>query len=141
MGGTASSAAPARPLAEVAGEGQRIDKAYLLSCVNSRLEDLDAAAAVVRGRHVAEGVELYVAAASAEVQAEAEARGVWQVLEAAGARLEAIAGRLEELARTNESIDDMAAVLAGEGFTHVLTNRWEARRIAGMRRRPRSPVP
>ena len=45
--------------------------------------------------------------------------------------------RLEELARTNDSIEDMAAVLAGEGFTHVLTNRWEARRIAGMRRRPR----
>ena len=45
--------------------------------------------------------------------------------------------RLEELARTNDSIDDMAAVLSGEGFTHVLTNRWEARRIAGMRRRPR----
>jgi len=45
--------------------------------------------------------------------------------------------RLEELARTNDSIGDMAAVLASEGVTHVLTNRWEARRIAGMRRRPR----
>ncbi len=45
--------------------------------------------------------------------------------------------RLEELARLNDSIDDMAAVLAGEGFTHVLTNRWEARRIAGMRYRSR----
>lgn len=45
--------------------------------------------------------------------------------------------RLEEIARLNDSIDEMAAVLAGEGFTHVLTNRWEARRIAGMRYRPR----
>jgi len=45
--------------------------------------------------------------------------------------------RFEELARTTDSIDEMAAVLAGEGFTHVLTNRWEARRIAGMRYRPR----
>jgi hypothetical protein len=45
--------------------------------------------------------------------------------------------RLEELARTHTSPQEMAAALAGEGFTHVLTNRWEARRIAGMRRRPR----
>ena len=45
--------------------------------------------------------------------------------------------RLEELARTHTSVRDMAAELAGEGFTHVLTNRWEARRIADMRRRPR----
>jgi hypothetical protein len=45
--------------------------------------------------------------------------------------------RLEEIARTNDSIERMAAVLSGEGFTHVLTNRWEARRIAGMRDRPR----
>jgi hypothetical protein len=45
--------------------------------------------------------------------------------------------RLEELARTQPSAEDMAAELAGEGFTHILTNRWEATRIAGMRRRPR----
>ena len=75
-----------RPVAEVARERIHIDKAYLLSCVNSRLEDLAAAAAVLRGRQVADGVELYLAAASAEVQAEAEADGVWQDLLAAGAR-------------------------------------------------------
>jgi hypothetical protein len=45
--------------------------------------------------------------------------------------------RLEELARTNDSIRAMAAELAGEGVTHVLTNRWEAQRISGMRRRQR----
>lgn len=45
--------------------------------------------------------------------------------------------RLEELARCNASPQDMAAELAAEGVTHVLTNRWEARRISGMRRRPR----
>jgi len=45
--------------------------------------------------------------------------------------------RLEELARTHSSPEEMSAELAGEGFTHVLTNRWEARRIADMRRRPR----
>jgi homoaconitate hydratase len=62
-----------------------IHKAYLLSCVNARLEDLTEAAAVVRGKKVADGVEFYVAAASAEVQKRAEDSGVWQDLVAAGA--------------------------------------------------------
>ena len=41
---------------------------------------------MLHGERVAEGVELYVAAASAEIQAEAEAKGVWQALIDAGAR-------------------------------------------------------
>ncbi len=76
----------ARPVAEVATEQIVVDKAYLLSCVNSRFDDLAEAAEVLRGRRVADGVELYVAAASAEVQAEAEAKGVWRALVDAGAR-------------------------------------------------------
>jgi homoaconitate hydratase len=75
-----------RPVAEVAAERIAVDKAYLLSCVNSRMDDLAEAAEVLRGRRVADSVELYVAAASAEVQAEAEAKGVWQALLDAGAR-------------------------------------------------------
>jgi homoaconitate hydratase len=67
-------------------EPVEIDKAYLLSCVNGRLEDLEAAAAVLRGRRVAEGVEFYVAAASREIQKEAEARGIWNDFVSAGAR-------------------------------------------------------
>jgi homoaconitate hydratase len=70
----------------IARERVKVHKAYLLSCVNSRLDDLAEAAAVLRGRRVADGVELWVAAASAEVQADAEARGIWQDLLAAGAR-------------------------------------------------------
>ena len=54
-----------------------IHKAYLLSCVNSRLQDLEAAAAVLRGRKIATTVKFYVAAASAEVQKAAEASGAW----------------------------------------------------------------
>ncbi|MCH8954302.1 homoaconitase [candidate division KSB1 bacterium] len=64
----------------------KINKAYLISCVNSRLEDLAEAAAVVRGKKIAEHVEFYVAAASSEVQAESEKRGDWQALKDAGAR-------------------------------------------------------
>jgi len=75
-----------RPVSEIARQGLRIHKAYLLSCVNSRFDDLKQAADVLRGHTVADGVELYVAAASAEVQAEAESSGVWDVLLEAGAR-------------------------------------------------------
>src|SRR2546423_6745756 len=64
-----------------------IQKAYLLSCVNARFEDLHDAAEVVRARggHVADGVEFYLAAASAEVQAKSEKNGDWQTLLGAGA--------------------------------------------------------
>ena len=63
----------------------QIHKAYLLSCVNSRVDDLAEAAAVIKGKKVADGVKFYIAAASAEVQNESENRGDWQALLAAGA--------------------------------------------------------
>ena len=64
-----------------------IQKAYLLSCVNARFEDLHDAAEVIRSRggHVAAGVEFYLAPASAEVQAQSESNGDWQTLVDAGA--------------------------------------------------------
>src|SRR5256886_13487093 len=64
-----------------------IQKAYLLSCVNARFEDLHDAAEVVRSRggHVADGVEFYLAPASAEVQARSQSNGDWQTLVGAGA--------------------------------------------------------
>src|SRR5881296_2390962 len=64
-----------------------IQKAYLLSCVNARFEDLHDAAEVVRtrGGRVADGVEFYLAPASAEVQAKSESTGDWQTLVGAGA--------------------------------------------------------
>ena len=75
-----------RPVSEMAADRVKIHKAYLLSCTNARLDDLVEAASVLRGKKVAEGVELYMAAASAEVQAAAEANGSWQDLLDAGAR-------------------------------------------------------
>ncbi len=65
----------------------KIDKAYLVSCVNGRVDDLAAAAKIVDGKQVADGVEFYVGAASSEVQAESEKRGDWQRLEACGAKM------------------------------------------------------
>src|SRR6202048_148829 len=69
-------------LAEMQRKHVPIQKAYLMSCVNARLEDLHDAAEVVRDRggHVAAGVEFYLAAASAEVQAQSQSSGDWQTL-------------------------------------------------------------
>jgi homoaconitate hydratase len=72
-------------LAEMERKKVPIQKAYLLSCVNSRLEDLDAAAKVLKGKKVAAGVQFYLGAASKWVQEEAERRGIWQTLMDAGA--------------------------------------------------------
>ena len=68
-------------------EAEHVDvqKAYLLSCVNGRLEDLRIAADVLRGKRVADGVTFYVAAASEQIQMNAEADGTWATLDAAGA--------------------------------------------------------
>jgi len=63
----------------------KINKAYLVSCVNSRVDDIAEAAKIVKGNKVADGVEFYIAAASSEVQAESEKRGDWQTLLEAGA--------------------------------------------------------
>ena len=74
-------------LAEIETRKVAIQKAYLLSCVNSRIEDLAAAAAVLQGKKVAPGVKFYLGAASKWVQEEAERRGIWQTLLDAGAIL------------------------------------------------------
>lgn len=63
----------------------KINKAYLVSCVNSRVDDLAEAASIIRGKKVANDVQFYIAAASSEVQAESENRGDWQALLDAGA--------------------------------------------------------
>lgn len=74
-----------KSVSAIAKENIAIQKAYLVSCVNSRLEDIAEAAAIIRGRKVADGVQFYISAASSEVQAESEKRGDWQALLAAGA--------------------------------------------------------
>jgi len=73
------------PLAEMAQKQIVVNKAYLLSCVNSRSEDLRAAARVLDGKRLAEGVTLYVAAASREIEDRAKEEGSWAIFEAAGA--------------------------------------------------------
>ncbi|HWR36724.1 MAG TPA: homoaconitase [Clostridia bacterium] len=73
-------------LAEIEKQRIPIHKAYLVSCVNSRLEDLEAAAKVLKGKKIASTVKFYLAAASREIQKSAEASGAWQTLLQAGAQ-------------------------------------------------------
>ena len=73
------------PLPEIEERNVQIDKAFLMSCVNARLQDFEAAANVIRGRRVHERVKFYVAAASSEVEQQARDRGYWQALMEAGA--------------------------------------------------------
>ncbi len=63
----------------------RIDKVFIGSCTNSRIEDLRAAAEVVKGRRVAGSVKLaMVVPGSGPVKRQAEAEGLDQVFKAAG---------------------------------------------------------
>lgn len=73
-------------LHDLSAQDIKINKAYLVSCTNSRLSDIKAAADVIRGHKVAPGVEFYVAAASSFVQKEAEDIGAWQDIIDAGAK-------------------------------------------------------
>ncbi|KAI7872259.1 uncharacterized protein EV154DRAFT_452886 [Mucor mucedo] len=77
----------ATPLAELQSQAIPINKAYLVSCVNSRASDLKQAAQVLKGQKIKEGVEFYVAAASSEVQKEAQEAGDWDILVKAGAKV------------------------------------------------------
>jgi len=71
-----------RPGGRVAGT--RIDVAFIGSCTNGRLSDLQAAARVARGRHVAPHVKALVVPGSQAVRKAAEAEGLHEIFMEAG---------------------------------------------------------
>ncbi|SER59305.1 3-isopropylmalate dehydratase large subunit [Actinokineospora terrae] len=71
---------PGTPLREIS-----VDTVFLGSCTNGRIEDLRAAADVLRGHRVADGVRMLVVPGSMRVKAQAEAEGLHEVFLAAGA--------------------------------------------------------
>jgi 3-isopropylmalate/(R)-2-methylmalate dehydratase large subunit len=75
------SLSPGTPLREV-----RVDTVFVGSCTNGRIEDLRAAASVIQGRQVADGVRMLVVPGSARVRRQAEDEGLDQVFTAAGAQ-------------------------------------------------------
>ncbi|HDZ8834929.1 3-isopropylmalate dehydratase large subunit [Aeromonas dhakensis] len=70
---------PGQKLSDVA-----IDKVFIGSCTNSRIEDLRAAATIARGRKVAAGVQALVVPGSEQVKAQAEAEGLDKIFIEAG---------------------------------------------------------
>ena len=70
---------PGTPMTEV-----RIDNVFIGSCTNSRIEDLRAAADILRGRRVADHVDAMVSPGSSLIKQQAEAEGIDQVFVAAG---------------------------------------------------------
>jgi 3-isopropylmalate/(R)-2-methylmalate dehydratase large subunit len=61
-----------------------IDRVFIGSCTNSRIEDLRVAAQVVTGRRIATGVRAMVVPGSAATKAQAEAEGLAEIFRAAG---------------------------------------------------------
>jgi 3-isopropylmalate/(R)-2-methylmalate dehydratase large subunit len=70
---------PGTPLVDI-----KIDKVFIGSCTNARIEDLRAAAQVAAGRKVADGVHAIVVPGSAQVKRQAEDEGLREVFESAG---------------------------------------------------------
>ena len=70
---------PGTPIREIA-----VDRVFIGSCTNSRIEDLRAAAAVVRGNHVHPNVRAMVVPGSAQIKAQAEAEGLDRIFVEAG---------------------------------------------------------
>ncbi len=70
---------PGTPVQEI-----KLDRVFIGSCTNSRIEDLKAAASVVRGRHVAPTVRAMVVPGSQQVKAEAEKLGLDRIFREAG---------------------------------------------------------
>lgn len=65
-------------------EGQRVDVVFIGSCTNSRIEDLRAAAALVKGKRVSDHVEALVVPGSKAVKAQAEAEGLDRIFREVG---------------------------------------------------------
>jgi 3-isopropylmalate/(R)-2-methylmalate dehydratase large subunit len=70
---------PGTPMEEI-----RIDTVFLGSCTNGRIEDLRAAASVVKGHHVATKVRAMVVPGSQAVKAQAESEGLAEIFKSAG---------------------------------------------------------
>ena len=72
-----------KPVSEL--EGIAIDQVFIGSCTNGRLEDLAAAAGVLKGKKVADYVKLIVTPASRKIYQEAMDQGIMEILSEAGA--------------------------------------------------------
>jgi len=99
------------PLSAVKGES--IGKAFLGSCTNGRLDDLEIAASIVKGRRISRSVEFIVTPASRSVYLEAAKKGILSTLAEAGATITHPACGL---------CSGMSGGIVAEGDTLISTN-------------------
>ncbi len=112
----------------------KIDRAFIGSCTNGRIEDLRAAAQVARGRRVAPGVRAMVVPGSTAVHDQAEAEGLHRTFLDAWAS--SGANRAARCAwRTNDD-----RLLPGERCASSTNRNFEGRQGAGGRTHLMSPA-
>lgn len=111
----------------------QIDRAFIGSCTNARIEDLRAAAAVLQGQRVAEGVRAMIVPGSSAVRRQAEAEGLDAVFRAAG-----FEWRQSGCSMCLAMNDDVAA--AGERCASSTNRNFEGRQGSGARTHLMSPA-
>lgn len=114
-------------------DGLPIDRVFIGSCTNARLEDLEAAAAIVRGRRVAPTVRAVVVPGSSAVKRAAEARGLDTVFREAG-----FAWHESGCSMCAGANGDLAA--AGERVVATSNRNFENRQGPGVRTHLASPL-
>ncbi|MFH1546499.1 MAG: 3-isopropylmalate dehydratase large subunit [Patescibacteria group bacterium] len=76
-----------KPISAAKKDAIKIDQAYLGSCTNGRIQDLREAAAVLKGRKIADGVRMIVVPATTEIWRQADAEGLFKIFTDAGATI------------------------------------------------------
>jgi len=112
----------------------KIDKVFIGSCTNSRIEDLRAAAVILKGRSIADNVRLaLVVPGSGQVRRQAEAEGIDQIFKAAGFEWRQ-PGCSMCLAMNDDRLE------AGERCASTSNRNFEGRQGAGGRTHLMSPI-
>lgn len=119
---------PGTPLSSV-----RIDRAFIGSCTNARIEDLRAAAHVLKGRRVAPGVSAIIVPGSSQVRREAESEGLDRIFVDAG-----FEWRQSGCSMCLAMNDDV--IPAGERCASSTNRNFEGRQGAGSRTHLMSPA-
>ncbi len=110
-----------------------IERAFIGSCTNARIEDLREAAAILRGRHVAPGVRAMAVPGSSSVKRQAESEGLDQIFIAAG-----FEWRQSGCSMCLAMNDDILA--SGERCASSTNRNFEGRQGAGGRTHLMSPA-
>src|ERR1700710_2986024 len=111
----------------------RVDTVFLGSCTNGRIEDLRAAAGILRGRHIDPGLRMLVVPGSMRVKAQAEAEGLDKVFVDAGAEWRS-AGCSMCLGMNPDQL------APGERSASTSNRNFEGRQGQGGRTHPRAPL-